>query len=62
MLSAILENRRVRVRKLMALALKDKNQVKYIQGSFLISEIEKRENENTQFRNLFINQLRNNQA
>jgi len=58
MTSQILENRRARVRRLMALALADKNPVKYIQGSFIISEIEKRENENTQFRNIFINQIR----
>lgn len=58
MLSEILENRRVRVRKLMALALKDKNPVKYIQGSFIISEIERREQSQSQFRNLFIDQQR----
>lgn len=58
MLSAILENRRVKVRKLMALALKDKNPVKYIQGSFIISEIERREQSQNQFRNLFIDQQR----
>ena len=58
MLPEILENRRVKVRKLMALALKDKNPVKYIQGSFIISEIERREQSQSQFRNLFINQNR----
>ena len=58
MLSAILENRSVKVRKLMALALKDKNPVKYIQGSFIISEIERREHSQSQFRNLFINHQR----
>lgn len=58
MLSAILENRRARVRKLMELALKDKNPVKYIQGSFIISEIERREQSQSQFRNLFIDQQR----
>lgn len=58
MLTEILENRRARVRRLMALALADKNIVKYIQGSFIISEIEKRECEQSQFRNLFINQNR----
>ena len=58
MLSAILENRRVRVRKLMALALKDKNPVKYIQGSYIISEIERREQIQSQFRNLFIDHQR----
>lgn len=58
MLSEILENRRVKVRKLMALALKDKNPVKYIQGSYIISEIERREQSQSQFRNLFIDQQR----
>ena len=53
-----LENRRTKVLKLMALAVSDRNPVKYIQGSFILGEIEARINECNSFRNVFINQLR----
>jgi hypothetical protein len=55
-----LENRRTKVLKLMALAVSDRNPVKYIQGSFILGEIEARINECNSFRNVFINQLRQN--
>jgi arginine exporter protein ArgO len=53
-----LENRRTKVLKLMALAVSDRNPTKYIQGSFILGEIEARINECNSFRNVFINQLR----
>ena len=55
-----LENRRTKVLKLMALAVSDRNPVKYIQCSFILGEIEARINECNSFRNVFINQLRQN--
>ena len=42
----------------MSLAVIDKNPHKYIQGSFILGEIDSRINEVNQFRNVFINQLR----
>ena len=42
----------------MALAVSDRNPTKYIQGSFILGEIEARINECNSFRNVFINQLR----
>ena len=53
-----LENRRTKVLRLMALAVSDRNPTKYIQGSFILGEIDSRINETNQFRNVFINQLR----
>ena len=53
-----LENRRTKVLRLMSLAVIDKNPHKYIQGSFILCEIDSRINETNQFRNVFINQLR----
>ena len=53
-----LENRRSKVLRLMALAVSDRNPTKYIQKSFILSEIEARINECNSFRNVFINQLR----
>ncbi len=53
-----LENRRSKVLRLMALAVSDRNPTKYIQGSFILGEIEARINECNSFRNVFINQLR----
>ena len=55
-----LENRRTKVLKLMALAVSDRNPTKYIQGSFILHEINDRINECNSFRNVFINQLRQN--
>ena len=55
-----LENRRTKVLRLMALAVSDRNPTKYIQGSFILGEIEARINECNSFRNVFINQLRQN--
>jgi len=53
-----LENRRTKVLRLMALAVSDRNPTKYIQGSFILGEIEARINECNSYRNVFINQLR----
>mgnify|MGYP003511072856 FL=1 len=53
-----LENRRSKVLRLMALAVSDRNPTKYIQGSFILHEINDRINECNSFRNVFINQLR----
>jgi len=53
-----LENRRTKVLRLMALAVSDRNPMKYIQGSFIINEINDRINRNNNYRNLFINQVR----
>jgi len=53
-----LENRRTKVLRLMSLAVSDRNPTKYIQGSFILGEIDSRINEVNQFRNVFINQLR----
>lgn len=53
-----LENRRTKVLKLMSLAVMDRQPHKYIQGSFILGEIEARINECNSFRNVFINQLR----
>ena len=53
-----LENRRTKVLRLMALAVSDRNPTKYIQGSFILHEINDRINECNSFRNVFINQLR----
>lgn len=55
-----LENRRTKVLKLMSLAVMDRQPHKYIQGSFILGEIEARINECNSFRNVFINQLRQN--
>lgn len=55
-----LENRRSKVLKLMALAVSDRNPVKYIQGSFILNEINDRINTHNSYRNVFINQLRQN--
>ena len=57
-LANLLENRRSKVLRLMALAVSDRNPTKYIQGSFILGEIEARINECNSFRNVFINQLR----
>jgi len=53
-----LENRRTKVLKLMSLAVMDRQPHKYIQGSFILGEIEARINECNSYRNVFINQLR----
>lgn len=53
-----LENRRTKVLRLMALAVGDRNPTKYIQGSFILNEINDRINRNNNYRNIFINQLR----
>ena len=53
-----LENRRSKVLRLMALAVSDRNPTKYIQGSFILHEINDRINECNSYRNVFINQLR----
>ena len=53
-----LENRRTKVLRLMALAVSDRNPTKYIQGSFILNEINDRINRNNNYRNLFINQVR----
>lgn len=55
-----LENRRTKVLRLMSLAVSDRNPTKYIQGSFILGEIEARINECNSYRNVFINQLRQN--
>ena len=55
-----LENRRSKVLRLMALAVSDRNPTKYIQGSFILHEINDRINECNSYRNVFINQLRQN--
>lgn len=55
-----LENRRTKVLRLMALAVSDRNPTKYIQGSFILNEINDRINRNNNYRNVFINQLRQN--
>ena len=53
-----LENRRTKVLLLMALAVSDRNPTKYIQGSFILNEINDRINRNNNYRNIFINQVR----
>lgn len=53
-----LENRRTKVLRLMALAVSDRNPTKYIQGSFILNEINDRINRNNNYRNIFINQVR----
>ncbi len=53
-----LENRRTQVLRLMALAVSDRNPTKYIQGSFILNEINDRINRNNNYRNIFINQVR----
>ena len=53
-----LENRRTKVLRLMALAVSDRNPMKYIQGSFILNEINDRINRNNNYRNVFINQVR----
>ncbi len=55
-----LENRRTKVLRLMSLAVIDKNPHKYIQGSFILHEINDRINTHNSYRNVFINQLRQN--
>lgn len=53
-----LENRRTKVLRLMDLAVSDRNPMKYIQGSFILNEINDRINRNNNYRNVFINQVR----
>jgi len=53
-----LGNRRTKVLRLMALAVSDRNPTKYIQGSFILNEINDRINRNNNYRNIFINQVR----
>lgn len=53
-----LENRRTKVLRLMALAVSDRNPMKYIQGSFILSQIDSRLTEQSNTRQLFIHQLR----
>jgi hypothetical protein len=54
----ILEKRRERVERLTAQALKDAQPHKYIQGRFILSEIDRRQQANENYRTIFINQLR----
>jgi hypothetical protein len=50
--------RRERVQKLISQALQDRQPHKYIQGRFILSEIEKREQAQTNYRNLFLTNLK----
>lgn len=56
----ILEKRRAKVERLTAQALKDAQPHKYIQGRFLLSEIDRRQTQHENYRTLFINQIRGN--
>lgn len=57
-MQTILEKRRARVERLTAQALKDAQVHKYLQGRFLLSEIDRRVQQAENYRTLFINQLR----
>lgn len=59
-MTTILEKRRAKVERLTAQALKDAQPHKYIQGRFILSEIDRRQTQNENYRALFINQIRGN--
>ena len=55
----LLEKRRQRVERLARLCLADRNPQKYMQARFILAEIDRRINVATNYRTLFINQIRN---
>lgn len=57
-MATILERRRARVERLTAQALRDAQPHKYIQGRFILSEIDRRQHQLENYRTLFINQIR----
>lgn len=57
-MQTILEKRRAKVERLTKQALADSNPMKYIQGRFILSEIDRRQQQNENYRTLFINQTR----
>ena len=59
-MQTILEKRRARVERLTAQALKDSQPHKYIQGRFILAEIDRRTHQLENYRTLFINQIRGN--
>jgi len=56
---SILEKRKERVQRLTNQALQDRLPHKYIQGRFILSEIDKRMAGNEAYRTIFIQKLRN---
>lgn len=59
-MQTILEKRRAKVERLTKQALEMKQPHKYIQGRFLLSEIDRRQTQHENYRALFINQIRGN--
>ena len=57
-MQTILEKRRAKVERLTSQALKDAQPHKYIQGRFLLAEIDRRVHQAENYRTLFIHQLR----
>jgi hypothetical protein len=53
----ILEKRRSKVERLTQQALKDRMPHKYMQGRFILNEIEKRQLANESFRQTFLTQI-----